>query len=137
MGDAEHVRVSILPVVVSHLFIESSKTSYGKVRTASFPFLGRRFKTRSVGRRLCEELSSSQCSFQAHKLFMRSRVIFEQLGFSVVVKSADGLAAEEYLIPPNTEPSSPEGQEARIKLLRGWVEMGAYLVDYQRRFGKR
>ncbi|KAG2149405.1 hypothetical protein BD769DRAFT_1624093 [Suillus cothurnatus] len=43
---------------------------------------------------------------------------------------------DEYLSPPNTEPNSPEGQEARMKLLRFWVETNAYLVDYQRRFAQ-
>lgn len=49
----------------------------------------------------------------------------------------DEATLEEFLIPPNTELNSPEGQEARVKLLRAWVETSAYLADYQRRFGKR
>jgi len=78
-------------------------------------------------------------SFAAHELSIYSRVIFEQLGFMVLsTKSAgDEGTPEEILIPPNTELSSPEGQEARVKLLRAWVETSAYLADYRRRFGER
>ncbi|KAG1813996.1 uncharacterized protein BJ212DRAFT_1482342 [Suillus subaureus] len=64
--------------------------------------------------------------------------IFKQLGFELITRTeAPGTPEErtdEFLSPPNTEPNSPEGQEARMKLLRFWVETNAYLVDYQRRF---
>lgn len=65
-------------------------------------------------------------------------VIFKQLGFNIVSRTeAPGTPEErmvEFLTPPNSEPDSPEGQEARLKLLRFWVETNAYLVDYRRRF---
>ncbi|KAG1886129.1 hypothetical protein F4604DRAFT_1724815 [Suillus subluteus] len=64
--------------------------------------------------------------------------IFKQLGFELITRTeAPGTPEEktdEFLSPPNTEPNSPEGQEARMKLLRFWVETNAYLVEYQRRF---
>jgi ubiquitin carboxyl-terminal hydrolase 25/28 len=71
----------------------------------------------------------------AHELLICSRIIFDQLGFKVM--TIEGPTPEEFLIPPNTELGSLEGQEARMKLLRVWVEISAYLADYQRRFGKR
>jgi len=75
----------------------------------------------------------------AYELFIFSRVIFEQLGFTIITgsRATPEESVEEFLLSPDTEHSSPEGQETRMKLLRFWVEISAYLVDYQRRFGKR
>ncbi|TFY78461.1 hypothetical protein EWM64_g5551 [Hericium alpestre] len=38
------------------------------------------------------------------------------------------------LRPPSIDPGKPEGKRTRGKLLRAWVEISAWLADYQRRF---
>lgn len=55
-------------VMISHLFTELSKTNYGKARTVSSPFLGRRSRTRSGGPQLRQELSFC-CSMQLTNSF--------------------------------------------------------------------
>jgi ubiquitin carboxyl-terminal hydrolase 25/28 len=79
--------------------------------------------------------------FDATHEFICRSYIFKQLGFEIITRiEAPGTPEErtdEFLAPPNTELNSPEGQEARMKLLRFWVETNAYLIDYQRRFGKK
>ena len=38
------------------------------------------------------------------------------------------------LSPPRTDLDSEEGKMNRERMLRAWVEIGAYLADFRRRF---
>lgn len=60
-----------------------------------------------------------------------SKRVFEILGFTEEVHDSD-LA----LKPPVTDTVSPQGKLNRKKLLRAWVEIGAWVVDYRRRHCK-
>jgi len=64
-----------------------------------------------------------------------SQRIFEALGFKlnegVVSETSTGPA----LFPPHTLSTTLEGRQNRAKLLRAWVEISAWLVDYLRRQG--
>ncbi|KAF8899278.1 hypothetical protein BD779DRAFT_1607774 [Infundibulicybe gibba] len=53
--------------------------------------------------------------------------IFEILGFIEEVGGKDLV-----LLPPPTEPINPTGKQNRRKLLRAWVEISAWLVDFRR-----
>ena len=55
-----------------------------------------------------------------------SKRIFEALGFT---DTSDGLR------PPATETSTPRGKMNRRRLLRAWVEVGAWIVDFKRAHG--
>ena len=55
-----------------------------------------------------------------------SKRIFESLGFT---EAQDGLR------PPTTETSAPQGKMNRRKLLRAWVEVAAWIVDFKRGHG--
>lgn len=65
-----------------------------------------------------------------------SRHIFEHLGFvlseSEVMNTGD---KDRVMSPPDTNPNTPRGRDARRKLLRFWVETSAWLLDYRRRHG--
>jgi hypothetical protein len=52
-----------------------------------------------------------------------SKRVFEALGFT---------EAQDSLRPPATETSTPQGKINRRKLLRAWVEIGAWIVDFKR-----
>jgi ubiquitin carboxyl-terminal hydrolase 25/28 len=55
------------------------------------------------------------------------------LGFEI--SDGDGTQKETQVIPPNTDLSTPSGKQNRAKLLRAWVEIGAWLKDYTKTFG--
>jgi ubiquitin carboxyl-terminal hydrolase 25/28 len=55
-----------------------------------------------------------------------SKRIFEALGFT---EAPDGLR------PPATETTTPQGRMNRRRLLRAWVEVGAWIVDFKRDHG--
>ncbi len=59
-----------------------------------------------------------------------SKTLFASLGFKLL--SNEG---EQLLDPPSLE-STPAGRRDRSKLLRAWVEMGAWLADFKRRNSK-
>jgi ubiquitin carboxyl-terminal hydrolase 25/28 len=40
------------------------------------------------------------------------------------------------LRPPGTDPATSQGRQNRAKLLRAWVEVSAWMVDFQRVYGK-
>jgi ubiquitin carboxyl-terminal hydrolase 25 len=44
---------------------------------------------------------------------------------------------EAMLHPPATDVVTSQGRQNRAKLLRAWVELGAWLTDYQRRYGEQ
>ena len=58
--------------------------------------------------------------------------MFSVLGFAAGPGSATKTALS--LFPPNVSPFTDEGKANRERLLRAWVELQAYLIDYQRRF---
>ena len=60
-----------------------------------------------------------------------SKRVFETLGFTEEVHEND-LA----LKPPATDTASPQGKLNRKKLLRAWVEIGAWVTDYRRKHCK-
>ncbi|KAH9913522.1 uncharacterized protein B0H18DRAFT_1047995 [Fomitopsis serialis] len=80
-----------------------------------------------------------------HKLGWNSTVrkIFEVLGFPInaIKKTTTTIAdnsstAEELgLLPPNIDPATPEGKHLRVKLLRAWVEISAWLAIYRKSKG--
>ncbi|ETW86564.1 hypothetical protein HETIRDRAFT_306078, partial [Heterobasidion irregulare TC 32-1] len=61
--------------------------------------------------------------------------IFQALGFEArgVVDNADH-ADTVALHPPSVDPGTPQGRRNRAKLLRAWVELSAWAVDYRKRF---
>ncbi|KAI0066711.1 cysteine proteinase [Artomyces pyxidatus] len=62
------------------------------------------------------------------------RKIFQSLDFETTI-DADAPPAENLqLVPPKIDPSTPAGKLSRSKLLRAWVELGAWITDYRRRF---
>lgn len=60
--------------------------------------------------------------------FIISKRVFEILGFTEEVHDSD-LA----LKPPVTDTVSQQGKLNRKKLLRAWVEIGAWVTDYRRK----
>jgi ubiquitin carboxyl-terminal hydrolase 25 len=56
-----------------------------------------------------------------------SKRIFEALGFK-----EEGSDANLGLRPPTVDVHIPEGRMNRRKLLRAWVEIGAWVVDFKR-----
>ncbi|KAH7916387.1 hypothetical protein BJ138DRAFT_1139617 [Hygrophoropsis aurantiaca] len=63
------------------------------------------------------------------------RTIFEEfLGFSLLSILSPNGTEEQSMSPPDTDPDTPQGRQMRTKWLRFWVEVSAWLVDYQRRF---
>lgn len=60
--------------------------------------------------------------------------IFECLGFESV--QIIGSVLDVVLRPPDINPTSPSGKVARSKLLRAWVELSAWVVEYSKRFGR-
>lgn len=55
-----------------------------------------------------------------------SKRVFEALGFT---EAQDGLRA------PTTETTTSQGKVNRRRLLRAWVEVGAWVVDFKRTHG--
>jgi ubiquitin carboxyl-terminal hydrolase 25/28 len=60
-----------------------------------------------------------------------SKHIFETLGF-VEKTIGKGLT----LRLPVTDPSTSQGRQNRAKLLRAWVEISAWIVDFRRIYGR-
>ena len=60
-----------------------------------------------------------------------SKRVFEVLGFTEETYEND-LA----LRPPATDTVSPQGILNRKRLLRAWVEIGAWVTDYRRKYGE-
>ena len=57
-----------------------------------------------------------------------SKRIFDALGF----KKEDNGDNSFGLRPPVADVATPEGRMQRRKLLRAWVEIGAWVVDFKR-----
>lgn len=70
----------------------------------------------------------------AHAIHAPSRCIFDHLGFVVAETVTPSGVRDTSITPPNTDPSTSEGRQNGRKLLRFWVEAGAWLLDYQRRY---
>lgn len=111
-----------------------------KGKTGQLPIAGKTFQNK-IGWSSTTSGAFLLLLFNAAHEFICRNYIFKQLGFELLQHTeAPGTPEEktsEFLAPPNTEPNSPEGQEARMKLLRFWVETNAFLLDYQRRFGEK
>lgn len=61
--------------------------------------------------------------------------LFESIGFKLVMATAkDGKDPISMLQPPETDVSTEVGRLNRERLLRAWVEIGATLADFRRRF---
>ncbi|KAI8980637.1 cysteine proteinase [Trametes punicea] len=60
------------------------------------------------------------------------RQVFEAIGFPLEDLQHGGSSSELALQPPPIDPSTPEGKASRTKLLRAWVEVGAWLAIYQK-----
>ena len=73
---------------------------------------------------------SQYTNFKFHLNLFYSQKVFESFGFHVV-RTKD----QEMLSPPHTNLDTEQGRSNRERLLRAWVEVSAYLVDFQRRFG--
>ena len=57
------------------------------------------------------------------------------MGFKLhMAPPAEGAEAMPMLQPPDTDASTELGRLNRERLLRAWVELGATLVDFRRRF---
>ncbi len=66
----------------------------------------------------------------ARALTRYSERVFEALGFPLDKLNSDGKGEELALQPPPIDPSTAEGKGSRTKLLRGWVELSAWLAIY-------
>ncbi|EJD03499.1 cysteine proteinase [Fomitiporia mediterranea MF3/22] len=61
--------------------------------------------------------------------------LFESIGFKMIMSSPkEGMASVPMLQPPDTDVSNEVGRLNRDRLLRAWVEIGAILADFRRRF---
>lgn len=60
-----------------------------------------------------------------------SKRIFEVLGFTEEVMETDTT-----LRPPLTDNNSAIGKQNRRRLLRAWVEIGSWLIDFKKLNGK-
>ncbi|KAI5119718.1 hypothetical protein M0805_001432 [Coniferiporia weirii] len=61
--------------------------------------------------------------------------LFESIGFKYTPSTPlEGSAPQPMLQPPNTDLTTEEGRANRERLLRAWVEIGAIIADYRRRF---
>ncbi|KAI0756006.1 cysteine proteinase [Daedaleopsis nitida] len=59
--------------------------------------------------------------------------VFTELGFTLDDKLQTPAGSTEYALqPPPIDPGIPEGEASRKKLLRAWVELGAWLAIYQK-----
>ncbi|OJT05642.1 hypothetical protein TRAPUB_3565 [Trametes pubescens] len=58
--------------------------------------------------------------------------VFETLGFALEDIQPGATSAEPALQPPAIDPATPEGKASRAKLLRAWVEVGAWLAIYEK-----
>ena len=56
------------------------------------------------------------------------RLVFEELGFQY--EHVPDKPTESSLRPPPIDPDTSDGQAARRKLLRAWVELSAWLAIY-------
>ena len=70
------------------------------------------------------------CSENLIVLNLHSKKMFELLGFAEEVSGGDTT-----LKPPSTDVTSMHGKLNRRKLLRAWLEFGAYVADYKRAHG--
>jgi hypothetical protein len=127
-------------MMIFHLFYSIIENKLWKGKNGQLTISGKAFQNK-IGWSSTTSGAFILLLFIAVDEFICRSYIFKQLGFELITRTeAPGTPEErtdEYLSPPNTEPNSPEGQEARMKLLRFWVETNAYLVDYQRRFGEK
>jgi hypothetical protein len=78
--------------------------------------------------RTCEH--SASFLLHATLLIIPSKRMFETLGFVEEVYENDFA-----LRPPSTDINTSEGQLNRRKLLRAWIEVSAWVVDFKRVFG--
>ncbi|KAH0837895.1 hypothetical protein J3R83DRAFT_6125 [Lanmaoa asiatica] len=69
-----------------------------------------------------------------YAIYAPSRCIFEHLGFVIAETITPTGVRDTSITPPDTDPSTWEGRQNGRKLLRFWVEAGAWLLDYQRRY---
>ena len=84
----------------------------------------------------CSVRINLACVESTHAIDVLSRSIFDHLGFVIAetVTLTPAGVNDTSITPPNTDPSTPEGRQNGRKLLRFWVEMGAWLLDYLRRY---
>ncbi|EIW87195.1 cysteine proteinase [Coniophora puteana RWD-64-598 SS2] len=62
------------------------------------------------------------------------RVMFEAIGFVLKETEGPGDTREMSLNPPTTDIETAEGRRNRARMLRFWVELGAWVADYHKRF---
>ncbi|KAI0352188.1 cysteine proteinase [Trametes cingulata] len=60
------------------------------------------------------------------------RQVFEIVGFPLQDLQQGQSASEPALQPPQIDPATPEGKASRTKLLRAWIEVGAWLAIFQK-----
>ncbi|KAI0363306.1 cysteine proteinase [Pilatotrama ljubarskyi] len=60
------------------------------------------------------------------------RQVFEIVGFPLQELQQGQNSSELALQPPPIDPSTPEGKASRTKLLRAWIEVGAWLAIFQK-----
>lgn len=66
------------------------------------------------------------------RLTISRQQVFETLGFELEDIQPGATSAEPALQPPAIDPATPEGKASRAKLLRAWVEVGAWLAIYEK-----
>jgi hypothetical protein len=138
LGDIPHVSLA-LPLYIyiaysAHLVC--LKINCGKVRAVCFPSGARVFRRKWAGMPTCASFLLQHLLLIVNSWTCSQR-IFEALGFRLdeVLASSKGDTSPA-LLPPNTLSATPEGIQNRAKLLRAWVEISAWLVDYLRRQGR-
>lgn len=103
---------------------EPSKINYGREKVVIFELTALASIPKSDG------VQAGQ-SHQHHVVLLLtkedSKRIFEALAFE---EAQDGLR------PPATETNIPQGRMNRRRLLRAWVEVGAWIVDFKRVHGR-
>ena len=102
-----------------------------------YPSDAKDFRRKWVGTSTCESFLREHLALIVNSRSYSQRV-FEALGFKldeVTKPTNNDTSTGPALFPPRTLPTTPEGRQNRAKLLRAWVEISAWLVDYLRRQG--
>lgn len=134
MGDYSHVRLTHFNyiVLVLHRFsILENKLWKGEDRT--LPIERKGFQ-KKVGWNTNVSVDFITLPRLRAYLFL-SQIIFEYLGFTLNQTPSTTGEMSPALFPPITSDGTPQSKQNRAKLLRAWVEISAWLVDYQKRFG--
>lgn len=114
---------TIIPIIT---IVGSSRINFGKEKAACCVQPAQIFNRKWGGMPTCEALFPLVNPADN----ITSKRIFDILGFVEEIYEN-----EIALRPPSTDVDTPEGRMHRRKLLRAWVEISAWVVDFRRIFG--